>query len=125
MTVRILTTDEWARLAEETPTLNGATLNPTGTLVIVVEMAGRIVACWAAMTTVHVEGLWVDPAYQHGAGVQRALLRKMVEEMQEAGQREVLTQAADPRIAKMLEQLGGQPVPGTTYVFPLGVLEVA
>lgn len=112
---RLLPPQEWGRLAD--PALAG--LVPGSATIIVVEVDGQIVAHWAAMQVVHVEGLWMDPDYAGHAGVGRALLSAMVEQLRALQVREALTQAGTPEVEALCEKAGGQRVPGTTWVIPI------
>lgn len=115
MQTRILPFVEYHRL----PDLALAALPEHAATVIVVEVEGQIVAHWAIMLCVHVEGLWVAPAYAKHVGVGRALLSAMVTELQSQGVREALTQATTPQVEALCEKAGGRPVPGTTWVLPI------
>lgn len=119
LTGRILPPEEWAEKLVGTP-LEGSPLVPEHSLVAVVEDAdGVVIAHWAAMTTVHVEGLWIADAHQGHAGTGRALLTTMVEALQGIGVAEVLTQAETPEVVAMIRTVGGRKVPGDTYVIPV------
>src|SRR5665213_892181 len=115
---RLLPPEEWAA---RTPDL--AVLNPHFGFVVVVEdggPGGPILAQWGALTVAHVEGLAIVPEAQGHAGVSRALLACMVESLKANGVVEVLTQAETPEVEAMIASAGGRPIPGRTWVIPLG-----
>lgn len=89
--------------------------------VVVVEQGTEVVACWAAMEVVHLEGLWQAP--DAGAGVSRALLTQMIAVLQEAQVVEALTQSLTPEVDRLIEKAGGRKVPGQTWVLPVQELE--
>ncbi len=117
VTARILPVAEWPRLAG-TPLADHA-LNPTGCTVVVVEQQGQIVAQWAALAVVHVEGLWIAPDVRGHAGVSRALLTAMLDMLTTHQVGEVLTQAETPDVVAMIRKAGGTRVPGETWVIPV------
>lgn len=117
VSARVLPPEEWSRLAD-TP-LQAAALDPESALVVVVESHGTIVGCWAAMNTMHVEGLWISPDHQGHAGTARALMTTMVRELLAAGVEAVLTNAATPEVEVMIKKAGGRQVPGTLWFIPL------
>jgi hypothetical protein len=115
---RLLPPEDWA-----TKTPEFARIDPEHGIVIVVEdggPGGTILAKWSAFTVAHVEGLDIDPVAAGHAGVGRALLALMVETLHGRGVKEVLTQADTPAVAELIVKAGGSPVPGQTYVMPLG-----
>lgn len=124
ITTRMLPAEEWAeKLADTELAPHLDRLRPDSCGVAVVEVDGRVVACWAAMTIVHVEGLWVDPAYRKHPGVGRALVTTMAEDLKRAGVPEVLTVAIEPAVEILAEKVGGTKVPGSLWAIPLAGLE--
>lgn len=96
---------------------------PEYVMVFVVEEDGQVVACWAALTCVHLEGLWMLPDGYGGAGRARALLAATAEALLAQRITEALTTVADPDIAAMVERVGGRLLPGAQYVIPVGSVE--
>jgi hypothetical protein len=93
---------------------------PEGTrVVIVVDDAGKTVACWATMTYRHVEGLWLAPDHRRGSKAFALLADGMRELLQADNERVVLTVANDDVVAGMLEGRGATALPGTQYVLPV------
>lgn len=126
LTTRILPFTEWASKLPGTELGHLATLtedNPGITVVAVEDDDGLgpavLVACWAAIAVTHVEGLWHKPEVRKRADVGRALLGGMTQVLRARGVSEVLTNALEPRVEKMLEKIGGRPVPGQLWVFPV------
>lgn len=115
---------EWERVLHGTPmALMLDRLDPTQAVIVVVELDGRVVSHWAAMNTVHLEGVWQaeDVRGQH-IGVTRALLREMTKQLTELHVPEVLTTATAPNIEQIIKDLGGTQLPGTQWVIPVGGL---
>jgi len=86
---------------------------------IVVERNGEIVACWAMLQVIHVDGLWQRGDVQGQPSVGRTLLAAMTRELLTVGASEVFTLAVDPTVEDMLLKVGGKQVPGRPWVFPV------
>lgn len=85
VTVRPLPPEEWERLRALPLFSKYGLPDPRLTRVIVAETPeGQIVGTWAALTTVHLDGLWVDEAYRK-ANVAPKLLRRMKAMLSELG----------------------------------------
>lgn len=116
MTRRLLPVSDWYRLAE-TPQLGPIWQHlPANARVVVVEDDGAIVATWALLPVVHVEGLWIAPSHA-AAGV--PLLRGMRQEARAMGAERVWTGADSDAIRGLLERFHAQPVPYDSFVMPL------
>ncbi len=101
---RILPVDEWPRLAHLELGKAVPHLDPRFTSIAVVEDdSGAIVACWAAITVVHAEGVWIDPAYRKSSVALR-LWRRMKAIVSDLGRSSVLTGCDSPEIARLLER---------------------
>ena len=86
-----------------------------------VEVDGRIVAYWPAWVAVHVEPLWVDPAYR-GPGIIRVLVETLFGHLREAGVDSafaILGHADQGVTLHSAIRLGFQRVPGDLYVVDL------
>ena len=118
LTARVLPPEEWTTQLLGT-SLEGTLLNPQFTRIIVVETDGHVVACVAAFTSVHVEGLWEDETHRGNPGVSRALLTALVAELQEGRVGEILSQTENPEIGDLFASLGGTELPGATWVIPV------
>ncbi len=119
MESRILPAAEYGRLAGTELEL-AIRCMPPDTRVVVVEDAGAIVGCWALTSYRHVEGLYVDPAHQKRAAVQRHLYTRMSKEVAALGDCVVLTSAVTQNVADLIEHAGGQQLPGLHFVLPMG-----
>jgi hypothetical protein len=116
MTARILPRAEWPRLADSElgPVLP---VLPEDTRIVVVEdLDGTIVGCWAAIRYVHIEGLWVAPAHRRRGRVLGRLAAAMRRVVEAWGAEAALTHAIDPAIADLLRRRGACALPGTAYV---------
>lgn len=120
LTARVLTPEEWPTKLIGT-TLAQAIYDPDNAFVIVVEDAeGKVVACWSAVNTVHVEGIWIHPDHRKHAAVGRTLLTGMFEELRSLSVREVVTNADTPEVERMLQTIGAIQLPGTSWVLKVG-----
>ena len=117
---RELPAEEWGRIAAAGLPLAQAMPHPDAGAVVVVELDGQIVATWAAMSTIHLEGCYIDPAHRRSPGVVKALVRAMFQALQARGIPEVLTITQDDGVAALAEKLGGQPVPGQLWILKVG-----
>jgi ribosomal protein S18 acetylase RimI-like enzyme len=115
LTARVLPPEEWASKLAGT-SLAQAIFDPDNAFVLVVEREGEVVACWAAINTVHVEGIWIHPDHRTHVAVGRLLLRSMFDELRALLVSEVITNADDPAIEAMLRTIGATPLPGTSWV---------
>src|SRR5436190_21685291 len=114
---RILPPAEWAA---KTPEF--LPLNTDHSFVVVVEDGGpegRVLARWAAMTAVHVDGLAVIPEVQKNPVVGGLLLQTMVGALLGMGIAEVLTFAETPEVEGLIVGAGGRKLPGSSWVLPL------
>lgn len=116
-TSRVLPAPEWERLIGLTFAEHGLP-DPDLTTVVVVEQGDRIVGVWVAMTAVHLEGLWVDPAHQ-GTTVAGRLLRQMREFLQTHGITISFTIIADPQVMVLAHKAGFTRYPGDLWVLQL------
>jgi N-acetylglutamate synthase-like GNAT family acetyltransferase len=114
VTVRLLPREDWHRLAgTELETVYPVL--PDGSHVVVVEDGERIVGCWAAYPLVHVEGLWIDPAYRKNPRVAARLWRGMQATAAAMGARAVNTAAISPEVVGLLEHVGAVELPGRHF----------
>lgn len=119
MTSRILPPDEWPKLAGTELEAVWPVLNADAT-VLVVEDEGRIVGCWAILTYVHVEGLWIAPAYRKQASVGRRLWFGMLAAVRRLGADRVITGAMTQDVRDLITSAGGALLPGDQYVLAIG-----
>jgi hypothetical protein len=120
MTSRILPPEEWARLAA--CGIETANLDPERTMPIVVENdEADIVGCWLVMPVIHMEGLWIAPAYRQRTSVLRRLLQEMRQIVSGFfGVHVAWTAAQTPDVAAMIQAYGGAKLPPADhYVFPV------
>lgn len=116
LTTRVLAPEEWATKLAGTA-LAQAIYDPENAFVIVVEdETGQVVACWSAVNTVHVEGLWIDESWRMRVAAGRALLQAMFEELRSLSVSEVITNADRPEIERMLTTIGATQLPGTSWI---------
>lgn len=120
MTSRTLPREEWGRLTEtDIPTVVPF-VQPGEMEVIVVEDGDQIVGAWAIWRVVHLEGLWIAPAYRGKSSVARRLLAATLTAVRRWTPQWVMTMAATPEVKRLLTQhVGAVQVPGETFVFPI------
>ena len=110
LTSRELPSDEWHRLAhtELAPALGH--LKPSFARVVVVEDGDAIVACWAGLIMLHVEGAWIDPAYRKQPGVCVRLWRQMHKLAASWGASQAITGSASDEVTLLLQRHGATPL---------------
>lgn len=116
MTSRILPREEWARLHETD--LGDQDLSPE-TCVVVVEQDGQVIGCWAVVTCLHAEGLWIAPAHRAKGAVAKRLLRGVASVAAQAHVRAVCVGVIDPGVEGLAQRLGGERLEGLPYVLPV------
>lgn len=120
MTARVLPPEEYGRLAE-TETRFAEAMPAGGIVVVIEDETGAIVGSWAAFPVLHVEGLWIAPAYRRAGGVGRRLLRAMGAAVYDLfGLSRVVTYAVTPEMEALIVRRGGVAIPGRSFMVPLG-----
>lgn len=119
MTSRILPPEEWPRLAGTELETSWPHLDPANAQIVVVEHEGVIVACWALMRVVHVEGVWIAPAHRGTLGVVKRLLTVMRGCARAWGASYVWTGAITDDVRGLIGRLGGKPIPFDCYAMPI------
>ncbi len=115
---RELAPDEFGKLAPLP--LGQSLLSPEGSAVAVVEVAGRIIATWAALTTIHAEGCWIEPEYRGNPAVTQALVTAFYQLLAARGIPAVLTVTQTPDTDALAVKLGAQPIHGQLWLLPVG-----
>jgi N-acetylglutamate synthase-like GNAT family acetyltransferase len=118
-TTRVLPHNEWSRLAGTELETLAPILNPETTRIVVVERDGVIVACWAVTIMVHLEGIWIAPSHRKSASVGRALLQSAREQVRALGGRWAITGATTDDVRGLISKLGGERLPGESYIVPI------
>jgi len=120
MTTRILPAEEWGKLDGELAQVRDH-LDPASTAVVVVEDGDQVVGCWALLSVLHAEGVWIAPGRRGRAGVARRLMQATLEVAQQLGAKTIITGALTPEVERLLTRhLGAAPVPGKQFVFATG-----
>ena len=119
MTTRELPPDEWERLVGTELGEVWTRLSPSWAKVLVVEQDGEIVGCWALLSVLHAEGVWVSPTHRHRGAVQRRLWAAMRDAVMAQGNWSVMTGAATAEIQALIEAHGGAKVPCDQYMLPM------
>lgn len=115
---RILPPEEWPKLLDRTFRETGLPDPNLCTVLVVETPLGEIVGTWIAITAVHLEGLWVDPAHR-GTSVASRLLKGMTSILQEAGILASFTLISDPQVAALASKAGFTRYPADTWVLQL------
>jgi N-acetylglutamate synthase-like GNAT family acetyltransferase len=120
VTTRLLPPEEWARLAGTELETVWPHLHAASAQIVVVEQDGQIVGCWALMRVVHVEGVWIAPAYRGKASVAKRLLQGMRRAAAQWGAKTVATAALTDDVRRLVAHLGGVALPGEHFVMSVG-----
>lgn len=123
MNTRTLPPAEWSRLTGDGWRAMLPHVRPDDVEIVVVEDDGRIVASWAVMRVVHLEGLWIDPDYRGRVGVARRLFVATLAAARRWTSGWAMTGAASDDVRAMLTKVGALPVPMDSYVMPIGAEE--
>lgn len=121
MIIRLLPREEWFKLAG-TEIADALPYVPPDTRVIVVEQGSEIVGCWGLPRYLHCECLWIHPDHRRRGVVGRYLYDRMQHEAAQSGDCVVLTAALSEDVATLIRKVGGQALPGTHFVMPIGVV---
>lgn len=114
-TVRMLPVEEWDRL-RNLPFASQGLPPPELAVIFVAETtAGEIVGIWSAMTAVHLDGLWVDPAHQ-ATTVAGRLLKATKGFLRETGVAVAFTMISDPAVMCLAHKAGFERYPGDLWM---------
>lgn len=120
MTTRVLPPDEWSRLADtELGPMLAAITPGAATVVVAEDESGAAIGCWALVTFVHLEGMWVRPDHRGKASVLKRMWNTICDIATDRGICAVYTGAADPMVAKWITNRGGSMIPCDSFVLPL------
>lgn len=119
MTLRTLPASEWDRIPSDAALSQVIGLcRPDQIEVLVVEHDGQIVGCWAFLTIVHAEGVWIHPDHRGKSSVARRLWTGM-QTLLRGKVSAVVTGAADDTIRALIEGHRGEALP-PLYRLPIG-----
>lgn len=119
MTRRMLPPQEWAKLAGTELESVWPLLPVDRAGVLVVEDGDQIVGCWAFITQLHAEGLWIAPDKRKGTSVQRHLLRGLREIAAACGAPTVWTGSVDAQVDHLCEHVGAQELPMKNWIMSM------
>lgn len=103
MTDRVLPYEEWPKLAGTPLGDVIGQLNPATTAILVVEdEQGAMLGCWAALTVLHAEGIWIAEPYRKRGSVMRRLIRRMQGLIRSSGASSVVTGAESEEVRALL-----------------------
>lgn len=120
MIARVLDQSEWDKIPAEAKLRERLDyMNSDNVDVIVVEDAGKVVACWSVMRQTWLEGCYIVPEYRGNAGAVRRLMRKTYSVASQWGDRFLWTGAVTDCVRELIERLGGKEVPMSVHVLPL------
>jgi len=117
LTDRILPPEEWHRLEGDIAPLVPR-LNPSRTVILVVEEDGAIVGRLLWLKADHIEGAWIAPSHRGKAAVLRSLWCRAQALIRASGGVTMIVAADRPDMATMLEKRG-TPFPAQEYVICL------
>lgn len=113
---------QWDEFTAKWPTATGPLgqyrgARPAGDmLIIAVEADDTLLAYWPIWTTVHLDGLWVDPDARQHAGVLRSLLEGVSATLRENAVQGAFAVLDMPEHQAMAERLGFVEIPGRLYM---------
>jgi hypothetical protein len=120
MTTRILPPEEWHRLDRTGMCDALRYVEPADVQVVVVERDGEIVGAWSVLRIVHLEGVWIAPAYRSKGSVAGRLLRATFEAARRWAPRWVMTGSTSPDVSGLLtKHLRAVHIPMDTYIVPM------
>lgn len=111
---RVLPPAEYSRLIELGIPVDRLP-DPEGTIVVVIELGGKIVGRWMALNAVMLEGLQIEEGYRHIPGVARKLLETMLKELRGRDLASVLTIVQSAAVGDLAAHAGFALLPGTLY----------
>ena len=116
VTVRELPRADWDRLCPDNADLVSvlSRTRSSNVRVMIAEEGGAIIGCWALLSFLQLEGLWVHPA-QRGRSVGWRMLRLMKRWIRDLGATGAMTASIDPAIDGYLTRIGARPLPGRHY----------
>ena len=94
-------------------------VKPDDTQIVVVEQHGQIIGCWGVMRVVHLEGLWIDPAFRGRVSVARRLYQATLAVARKFTTGWAMTGAQTDDVRRMLTRIGAEQIPMDVFVMPL------
>lgn len=116
MITRVLSVDEWSRLAGTEAADLYRHLDPARAQIVVVEQAGEIIATHTLMWVLHAECLWIHPAWRGRLSVLSRLWQGVQKVAARMGARTIATATCDGRLNALLARVGGQRLAGEHFV---------
>ncbi len=115
---RVLPAAEWSKIAH----LDVATwlqyVAPNDVQIVVAEDGDRVVGVWGVFRVVHLEGVWVDPAYRRSPRVVEGLKTAALE-IARRWAPWALTGSANSAVRRLITRhLRGARIPMETYAIP-------
>lgn len=118
MTTRMLPPAEWHKLAETVAGSIWPQLPPAHAEVVVVEDGAAIVGCYVLLQVLHVECLYIAPAYRRKVAVGRALFKALRQQIASAAGAVWITVAQDA-VQRLVWRHRAEPIPGAHYLLPV------
>lgn len=88
----------------------------------VVELDGKVIACWSLIRMYHVEGIWIDKAYRKGFLAMRNLFKKLYFICSDRKIKSVVTASVDEEVTSMLlNKLNATELPGRHFTFGIRI----
>lgn len=119
MTTRVLPSAEWDRVAHLDVAALLPWVAPADVQLVVAEEGDRVIGCWAVMRMVHVEGLWVDPAYRGNPRVAKRLFAATWQRVRAWTSQWVMTGAVSGQTRELLQHVGAVPLPSEMFIVPV------
>jgi hypothetical protein len=119
MTTRVLPKAEWPRLEGQAMGAVLAHRDEDSAQVVVVEDEGLIIGQWALLGAPWIDGWWIHPERRGEVEIRKALKAGMQELMRSQSMTAAVIAVGDPRVGRLLEQLGAVRSDCTVYYWPV------
>lgn len=122
MVSRILPVREWSKVTDpETVALLPALFDhQEHVTILVVEDGEKVVSSWVMIQVPQLEGIYVDPDYRGQSAVVFKMLALMKRTARAKGFLRVTTTSVNQEIGAMCKAIGGEQLPGSHWVLPVG-----
>ena len=119
VTFRWLAYDEFSKVAAIFTANDWALPDPRQGAILIGEDEGRIVACYAMQSILHIGPAWIDEAYRH-SGFWRGPMETLRDSLESAGHNGIMLVAMNPATEHIAEFLGMKRSQGVLFLRDFG-----
>lgn len=119
LTTRVLPKAEWPRLEGQELGVVLEARDEDSCQVVVVEEDGAIIGQWALLGAPWIDGWWIHPERRGETAIRTALKAGMQDLMRSQSMTAAVIAVSDPRVGRLLEQLGAVRSDCTVYYWPV------